>query len=69
MQQFQSSRPDRERSLRGHTGMYQFAHLLGRKETHDVVFMTSDGEACVGLCKTLLLGVSEVWNSRDGECV
>jgi hypothetical protein len=47
--------------------MYQFAHLLHRSETHNVVFQTADRSACVGFCKTLLLGVSEVWRSRDGE--
>jgi hypothetical protein len=47
--------------------MYQFAGLLNRPETHDVVFTVPNEGASAGFCKTLLLGVSEVWSRRDGE--
>lgn len=49
--------------------MYQFAGLLNRPETHDVVFTVLDEVASAGFCKTLLLGVSEVWSRRDGVLV
>lgn len=52
-----------------HTAMYDFSQYLRKEETHNVIFVTPGGEARVAFPKFLLQGVSELWNSRDGECL
>jgi hypothetical protein len=49
--------------------MCTFAQWMGREDKHDVMFMSLDGKARAGFCRHLLLGVSKVWSSKDGECV
>lgn len=49
--------------------MYDFSYLLQKAEAHDVVFKAADGSSA-GFCKNLLLGLSDVWRTRDeGEQV
>jgi len=49
--------------------MYDFSYLLEKQEAHDVVFKAADGSSA-GFCKNLLLGLSDVWRTRDeGEQV
>lgn len=47
--------------------MYDFSYFLQKPDTHDVMFKAADGSSA-GFCKIVLLGLSEVWRTRDGEC-
>lgn len=46
--------------------MYDFSHFLHKPETHDVDFKAACG-ATASFCKMLLVSLSEVWRSREGE--
>jgi hypothetical protein len=46
--------------------MYDFSHFLHKPETHDVDFIAVSG-ARASFCKMLLVSLSEVWRSREGE--